>query len=257
MTHVADTETEQAVEQTVRASRALAAAGLGDLVWGHAAVRDPAGRGVWMKAAGWGFEEVDRHRVLLVSRDGTVVEGPGPRHIEYPIHTEIMARRADVGCVVHTHAPALSAFASLDTDLLPISHDGVLFCEPQLPRFTGTGALIASAELGAALAEALGDARACLMPQHGAVAVGPDAATAVMHAVLLERACRTQLLALAAGGPAVWSDRAEAEFKRDQVWNPEQRRAGWQYLVRRAERDLADRADLAGRADLADGEARR
>jgi ribulose-5-phosphate 4-epimerase/fuculose-1-phosphate aldolase len=96
-----------------------------------------------------------------------------------------------------------------------------------VPRFTGTGALIASAGLGTALAAALGEARACLMPQHGAVAVGPDPATAVMHAVLLERACRTQLLAMAAGGPAVWSDHAEAAFKRDQVWNAEQRAAGY------------------------------
>lgn len=76
-----------------------------------------------------------------------------------------------------------------------------------------------------------------LMPQHGAVTVGPDAATAVMYAVLLERACRTQLMAMAAGGPEVWSDKAEAEFKREQVWNPAQRDAGWQYLVRMAERN--------------------
>lgn len=43
------------IEEVVRASRALAAAGLTDMVWGHAAIRDPDGRGVWMKAAGWGF----------------------------------------------------------------------------------------------------------------------------------------------------------------------------------------------------------
>jgi ribulose-5-phosphate 4-epimerase/fuculose-1-phosphate aldolase len=226
--------TTDVAEEVARASRALAAAGLSDMVWGHAAIRDPGGRGVWMKAAGWGFEEIDASRVLLVSPGGEVLSGAGSRHIEYPIHTEIMSRRADVACSVHTHAPALSAFACLDTPLLPISHDGVLFCDPPVPRFTRTGALIATAELGAALAETLGDARACLMPSHGAVAVGPDAATAVMHAVLLERACRTQLMALAAGQPVVWSDPAEAELKREQVWNPAQRQAGWQYLLRTA-----------------------
>jgi ribulose-5-phosphate 4-epimerase/fuculose-1-phosphate aldolase len=70
------------------------------------------------------------------------------------------------------------------------------------------------------------------MPQHGAVTVGPDVATAVMYAVLLERACRTQLLAMAAGGPAQWSDPEEAAFKREQIWNADQLNAGWQYLVR-------------------------
>ncbi|MEU6258564.1 class II aldolase/adducin family protein [Streptomyces sp. NPDC047043] len=224
------------IDETVRASRALAAAGLTDMVWGHAAIRDPGTDGVWMKGSGWGFEEIDAERVVLVSRAGEVLHGDGRRHIEFPIHTEIMARRPDVGCVVHTHAPALSAFASLDVPLRPISHDGVVFCDPQLPRFTDTGALIATAELGAGLAETLGDAPAVLMPQHGAVTAGPDAPTAVMYAVLLERACRTQLMAMAAGGPKVWSDSEEAAFKRDQVWNPTQREAGWNYLQRLAER---------------------
>jgi L-fuculose-phosphate aldolase len=72
------------------------------------------------------------------------------------------------------------------------------------------------------------------MPNHGAAVAGSDVATAVMYAVLLERACRTQLLAMAAGGPATWSDPGEAEFKRDQVWNHDQLDAGYQYLVRRS-----------------------
>ena len=223
-------------DEVVAASLALAAAGLTDMVWGHAAIRDPEGRGVWMKASGWGFEEITEDRVLLVSAEGEVLSGDGKRHIEYPIHTEIMRRRPDIGCTVHTHAPALSAFACLDVPLLPISHDGVLFCDPPIPRFTRTGALIATAELGVALAETLGDTNACLMPNHGAVTAGPDAATAVMHAVLLERACRTQLMAMAAGDPKAWSDSAEAEFKRAQVWNPAQVQAGFQYLARKAER---------------------
>ena len=41
-----------AVLLAVQASRALAAAGQGDMVWGHASIRDPDGRGAWMKAPG-------------------------------------------------------------------------------------------------------------------------------------------------------------------------------------------------------------
>jgi ribulose-5-phosphate 4-epimerase/fuculose-1-phosphate aldolase len=220
-------------ELVSQASLVLAAAGLGDMVWGHASVRDPGGRGVWMKASGWGFEEIDEQRVVLVSAGGTVLDGTGPRHLEYPIHTEIMARRPDVHAVVHTHAPALAAFASLDRELKPVSHDAVPFTHPQLPRFAQTGALIATPELGQALARSLGDANAILIPHHGAVTAGPDVETAVMYAVLLERACRTQLLAEAAGGPVRWSGEAETVFKRDQVWNRDQLHAGWGYLVRR------------------------
>ncbi len=146
-----------------------------------------------MKAAGWGFDEVQPDRVVLVSRDGTVLSGEGKRRLEFPIHTEIMVDRPDVSCVVHTHVPALNAFASLDRDLHPISHDAVPFTYPQIPRFTETGALIATPQLGHSLALALSEANAILMPNHGAVTVGANAASAVMYAVLLERACRTVL----------------------------------------------------------------
>jgi ribulose-5-phosphate 4-epimerase/fuculose-1-phosphate aldolase len=222
------------IDTVVKASAALAAAGLSDMVWGHASVRDPDSRGVWMKASGWAFEEIDHDKVVLVDSAGTVLSGAGQRHLEFHIHTAILAARSDVHCVVHTHAATVNAFASLGRDLHPISHDGVPFAYPQLPRFTKTGALIATPELGRTLATALGDANAILIPNHGAVTVGPDAATAVMLSVLLESACRTELLAAAAGGPRYWSDEQETRFKRKQAWNHTQINAGWDYLVRRS-----------------------
>lgn len=215
------------------ANRALGAGGQADMVWGHASLRDPDGRGVWMKASGLSFDEVLDDQVVLVSDDGEVLAGSGPRHIEYPIHTRVMAARADVGCVVHTHSPSATAFAALEVPLRAISHDGVEFAEPQLPRYTVTGSLIRSRELGDALAETIGDGIGCLIPQHGIVTVGPDAASAVMRAVLLDRACRYQLAAMAAGALRRWSDDAELELKRAEVWPPSQLQAGYDYLCRR------------------------
>jgi L-fuculose-phosphate aldolase len=216
----------------VQGSRALMAAGQSDMVWGHASVRDPEGRGAWMKGSGWGFEEVDATRVVLVSPSGSVLDGTGRRHIEYPIHTEVMARRPDVGAVVHTHSDAANAFAALDVPLRPLSHAGSLFSYPDVPRFTLTGGLIRSAELGQALAGALGASPACLMPQHGLVAVGADLPSAVMTAVLLDRACRTQLTAMAAGPLRRWGSEEDTVAKRAEVWAPGQFHAGWEYLVR-------------------------
>ncbi|MEV4312415.1 class II aldolase/adducin family protein [Actinocrispum sp. NPDC049592] len=223
---------KEIIAGVVRAHHALASAGQADMVWGHVAVRDPEGRGVWMKAAGWGFEEIEAQRVLLVSWDGEVLAGDGKRHIEYPIHTGIMAARSDVDCTIHTHAMAATAFASLEVPLRAINHDGVPFADPDVPRFTRTGALIRTDELGAALAETLGDARGCLIPQHGLVVAGPDVAHAVMYAVLLDRACRAQLTAIAAGGPKRWSDAEEITTKMAECWPPSQIEAGWNYLTR-------------------------
>ncbi|HLI38202.1 MAG TPA: class II aldolase/adducin family protein [Streptosporangiaceae bacterium] len=225
----------EAITLAVQACQALAAAGQSDMVWGHPSVRDPDGRGVWMKSSGWGFEEIDARRIVLVSPRGEVLDGTGKRHIEYPIHTEIMASRSDAGAVVHTHSDAANAFAALDVPLRPISHAGALFCYPDVPRFTLTGGLISTPGLGKALADALGPARACLMPQHGIVAVGKDIPEAVMTAVLLDKACRTQLAAMAAGPLARWGSEEDTAAKRPQVWSDSQIRSGWDYLLRSAQ----------------------
>jgi ribulose-5-phosphate 4-epimerase/fuculose-1-phosphate aldolase len=230
-----DTE-EQLIAETARANRALGASGQSDMVWGHASVRDPQGRGVWMKASGWSFEEVTDARVALVSPHGEVLAGNGPRHLEYPIHTEVMNARPDVGSVVHTHAPPALSFAALDQPLLAISHDGVEFAEPQVPRFTLTGSLIISPELGRELAKTIGDGVGCLIPRHGLVTVGPDPATAVMRAVLLARACQVQLQAMAAGEIRQWSDSAEIALKKAQVWPESQINAGYGFLCRESGR---------------------
>jgi L-fuculose-phosphate aldolase len=227
-------DSASALSLAVDGCRALAAAGQADMVWGHPSVRDPAGRGVWMKASGWGFEEVDASRIVLVSPAGEVLAGTGRRHIEYPIHTEIMAGRPDVGAVVHTHSAAACQFAALDVPLRPLDHAGSLFCYPDIPRFTLTGGLIKNQSLGQALAAALGDAVAMLLPQHGIVTVGPDVPAAIMAAVLLDRACRAQLAAMAAGPLRVWGAEDDTVAKRADVWAPMQLQAGYEYLLRQA-----------------------
>jgi ribulose-5-phosphate 4-epimerase/fuculose-1-phosphate aldolase len=233
MTYV-PADADAALSLAVDGCRALAAAGQADMVWGHPSVRDPEGRGVWMKASGWGFEEVDASRIVLVSPAGEVLAGDGPRHIEYPIHTEIMAARPDVGSVVHTHSPYACQFAALDVPLRPLDHAGSLFAYPGIPRFELTGGLIKNRELGQSLAEALGDAVACLLPQHGIVTVGPDIAAAVMTAILLDRACRTQLAAMAAGPLRAWGEEQDTVAKRADVWSATQLQAGYAYLLRQA-----------------------
>ncbi|MFE4758495.1 class II aldolase/adducin family protein [Streptomyces mirabilis] len=218
------------------ASRILAADGHGDLVWGHASARDPQGRGVWIKAAGWGLEEVTPERVHLVDESGDVLEGDGPRHSEYPIHTEILAARPDVGGVVHVHSPHAIALAATGQPLRPVSHAANFFVPPQVPVYTGTADLIMTPALGKEVAATLGDARAVFLVNHGIVTVGPDLETATVTAVLLERACQQQLLTHGFGGWPVWSDPAESHAKRDHIYSEAALRQVWDYLVRGLDR---------------------
>lgn len=216
-----------------QATRALGVADQQDLIWGHVAARDSQGRGLWMKASGFGFDEITPERVLLVGWDGDVLAGHGRRHVEYPIHAEILRARADVDWVVHTHPQAVNVFASLDIPLRAISHDGVLFCQPQLPRFAD-GDLITTAERGSELASTLGAQIGCILPAHGLVCTGASAGQAVMRAVLLTRACAAMVSAAAAGGPVLFSSEAELTAKRSSAWPTGQLEAGYEYLVRKS-----------------------
>jgi len=205
----------------------------GDFVWGHVSARDPGGRGVWMKASTLAFEEIGPAQVILVSWEGEVLEGDGRRHAEYPIHTELMRVRDDVMSVVHTHAPYAVAFSSSGQPLRPVSHEATLFVPPEVARFTKTGDLVLTRALGVDLAAAVGERNAAFMVHHGIVTCGPDVVTAVMTAVLLERACRTGIRALAAGGPRTWSSDEEALAKRDHCYPPQLLRQAWDSVARR------------------------
>jgi L-ribulose-5-phosphate 4-epimerase len=223
-------------EEVALGCRILALEDQGDFVWGHVSARDPEGRGVWMKAATLGFEEVGPDDVLLVGWGGEVLEGAGRRHAEYPIHTEVMRARPDAASVVHTHAPNAVAFAATEQPLRPLSHEATLFVPPDVPRFTKTGDLILTSELGADVAATLGERPGVFLVHHGVVTCGADVPTAVMAAILLERACRAQLRAGAGGGARTWSSDVEALAKRDHCYPPQLLRQAWDYLARRVER---------------------
>jgi L-ribulose-5-phosphate 4-epimerase len=215
------------------ASRILAAADQGDLIWGHASVRDPDGRGVWMKSASWGLEEITPDRVHLVSADGSVLDGEGQRHSEYPIHTEIMASRPDVGGVVHTHPAYAVALAAAGQPLLPVSHAANYFVPPPVPRFTATADLIVTSDLGRQVAAALGAAPAVFLVNHGIVTVGPTVKVATVAAVLLERAARQQWITHGYGSWPTWSSTDESLSKRDRIYHPQAIDQVWNYLARR------------------------
>ena len=222
-----------AVLLAIQASRALAAAGQGDMVWGRASIRDPDGRGAWMKAAGWGLEEIDAEKVIAgrPRRFGARGHGATAHRVSDP-HRDHggpagrgFGRAHALGGSQRVRRAGGAACARSTTP------DRCSATRPY-PRFTLTGGLIKTLSLGAALAGALADAHACLMPQHGIVAVGHDAPTAVMTAVLLDRACRTQVTAMAAGPLRRWGDEQDTVAKRADVWSDRQMQAGWEYLLR-------------------------
>jgi L-fuculose-phosphate aldolase len=214
-------------QEIITACRVLEKAGQADMVWGHVSVRDTEGRGIWLKGSNLGFDEVGEDDVILVSWEGEILEGSAGRHVEYPIHTEIMKVRPDVNAVVHTHPLYSVVFAATGWPLLALSHEACHFVPPDIARFTKTGDLVRTPELGQDLATCLSDRNAALMPHHGIVTVGSNLGTAVAAATHLERACQISLLA---GEGAQPSPDEEALQKRER--SEKHLEMAWDYLAR-------------------------
>ncbi len=210
----------------------LGANGHADYIWGHVSARDPFGRGIWMKASTYAFEEITPDHVILVSFDGELLEGEHPRHVEWPIHTEILRTRSDLGAVVHTHPPHSIAVGASGQPLRPLSHAGTMFVPPDLPRFTKTANLIVTQAMGAAVTAELGEQTAMMLVNHGIVTAGPTVQSAVIAAVLLEKAAHQQILTYMLGEPTRWSSDEEALAKRETVWAERQLLMLWDYLAR-------------------------
>jgi ribulose-5-phosphate 4-epimerase/fuculose-1-phosphate aldolase len=234
----------EVLEQLVTSAHILAYVGQGDMVWGHVSVRDPHGRGTWLKGAGHGLEEISEEDVVLIDRAGEVLDGGARRHKEFPIHTEVMAARPDVNCVIHTHPVAPVAFAATGEPLRPVSHEACFFVPPRLPCFDETTDLVVTSELGERVALALGASPGMLLLGHGIVAVGGDVAEATMSAVLLDRACRAQLEVLKTGLEYRWTSDQEALAKRGNCYPRALIEQGYAYLARRVGRPVESSGTL-------------
>ncbi len=211
----------------------LAMEGHTDISLGHASMREPGATEYWIKASGFGLEEVTPDDIVLLDFDGNKRWGEGRAHNEVPIHAEIYRARPDVCAVVHTHPPYATALAATAEPLRPVSHEGVLF--PELPRFAQTTDLIITREQGAAVAEALGPHNAVLLKNHGVVTAAPSIEEATLCAIFLERAAIMQSLA-ASFGRFEWTDPQEAAAKRRRIYSPGHLQNFWAYYRRKLER---------------------
>jgi ribulose-5-phosphate 4-epimerase/fuculose-1-phosphate aldolase len=224
---------DQLLDELATACRQLAAEGHEDGNWGHLAARDPSGRGFWLKRSGIGLGEVrSREDFILLDFDGEQLAGSGMRHLEWPIHAEIMRARTDVAATAHTHALSFALFSATDVELQQLLHESTAFVD-RLPRFRATSDLIVTPELGRLLAQELGDARAVLMASHGAAVTGKNVADLAVNVICLTKAIDAQRAMAATGWPVIEPGRDEAVAKARRIWSLEMADVHWSFWIRR------------------------
>ncbi len=165
-------------------------------------VSQRSGQGMIITPSGGSPGGVDDGGMASMALDGSVSNDATPSS-EWEMHAAIYRAFPAAGCVVHTHADACTALASLNLGLPPFHYMVVQFggsdvrCAPYVTF--GTPALAGLA------VKALKGRTACLLANHGMILHARDTATALTATVLLETLCRQYLLALAAGQPRLLS----------------------------------------------------
>lgn len=156
--------------------------------------------------------------------DVGATEGPWAPSSEWAFHRSAYAARPDLGAVLHTHAEHATALACLGRPL-PAFHYMVALAGgadvPLVPYHTfGTQALADA--VGAALVER----DACLLAQHGLLTAGPTIGHALKLMREIDSLCKTYLLALSAGTPAILDDAEMARVVEKFRHYGQSRRAG-------------------------------
>lgn len=157
-------------------------------------------------ATGVVLAETEPAHVSVVDRSAAVVDGDLAPTSEVSLHLDLLAR-PDVGAVVHTHSPAATAL-SLVLDEVPCVHYQQLLLGGSVPVVPF--AVFGSPALAESVDTALRHRTAVLLANHGTVTIGPDLATAVERALLLEWVCGLYWQARAIGTPRVLTPEDQA-----------------------------------------------
>ncbi len=167
---------------------------------GHITARDPEFTDrFWVAPIGPWFGHIRVSDLVLVSHDGTILEGTGPiNQAGFAIHSAIHRARPDVIAAAHSHSLYGKAWSTLGRLLDPISQDSCFFYEKHVVFADFSGVVLDTSE-GDRIAAALGDKDAAILQNHGILTTGKSVESAVAAYVAFENACQTQLLAEAAG----------------------------------------------------------
>ena len=175
--------------------------GLSDLTSTHVSASIPGEEGVFLiNPYPLFFDQVRASDLSKVSIDGRVVddEVTQTNAAGINIHGAIHAARNDVGCVIHTHTVAGMAISSLDCRLLPMTQHALWF-QGRVGYHEYEG-IADDVDEQKRIVHDLGNNVALIMRNHGLLTVAHSIPTAFKMMVYLEKACQTQLAAMAAAG---------------------------------------------------------
>ena len=189
--------------------RELLAAGLGTGTSGNVSGR--TADGMLITPTGIAPDQMQAEQLVAMSLEGVVAPNQLLPSSEWHMHAAIYQARPDVGAVVHCHSRFATTLACTGRTI-PAIHYMIAVTDvseiPLAPYETfGTEALARSA------AQALKQGQACLLANHGQIAVAADPAVALRVAIEVEELAAIYWHALVVGGEQILTEQQMGEVK--------------------------------------------
>ncbi len=186
-------------EAVIAAARSLHKYQLGVGTAGNVSAR--IDQGYLITPTGMDYEKLSSADIVTMDLHGNRAEGDLKPSSEWRFHQDIYAARADVDAIVHTHSPCATAL-SCTRGGLPAFHYMVAGAGGSSIRCAEYATFGTQSLSDHALA-ALAGRQACLLANHGVIALGEDVESAFKMAQLVEELAKQYLFSRMAGTPAL------------------------------------------------------
>ena len=190
--------------------RQLVAAGLGTGTSGNLSRRSPGG--MLITPTGIAPHDLLPEQLVAMSLAGKVSPGAIRPSSEWHMHAAIYTGRPDVQAVVHCHARHATILACQHTPIPPVHYMIAITGRDTVP--VAPYATFGSEALARSVVDTLGEGRACLLANHGLIAVGADLQQALRVAEEVEELAAIYWGCLAIGGGKSLSSAQMDEVRR-------------------------------------------
>lgn len=195
-------------QQLLDTSQRLVELGLNRGSSGNASVRD--GDGMLITPSAMAVSEMTLASMVRMDLAGKVLEGGKPSS-EWRFHRDILAARPEIGAVIHTHSTFATTIACMRRDVPAVHYMIAMAGSDHIPCTPYS--LFGEQELSDLALAALLGRKACLLGNHGMIALGTDLADALEVAVEVEFVCEIYLRTLQAGGPHILTSQQMHDVK--------------------------------------------
>lgn len=190
-------------EQVVEYCKKLVETGLTVGTFGNISVYNPEKNLMAISPSGMDYYKTTAEDIVVLTPEGEKVDGAAKPSSEYDMHRIFYLKRPGVNAVVHAHSPFATTLACMQWSI-PALHYLVGYSGKEVPCIPyvqfGTYALAEAAFTG------MGENHACLLGNHGLLAVGSNLSFTLDIAQQIEFSAELYYRCKAVGEPKLLTD---------------------------------------------------